>query len=437
MRIAYLTDTYQPEVNGIVTSITNFTERLAAAGHEVLIIAPKYNKKKDHPLPRIKIKRYKSFSFATNKETRIAYPSVIGIISDLREFKPDIIHIQTPMSIGVTGVIAAKILGIPSIQTYHTYIPDFMIYVSPYNLLGFGKMANAIASSRFAKAIIKSDTYKLLEETGDGITRRSEVISALKKLRRRFTRPGENRFSDRMAWDITRFLYGKSDIVLTPSVALAKLLTRHRVGVPVLDMSNGIEYDHFKKKNRYFIRNRIIYVGRLGLEKGIDVVVKAFALAKKQNPELKLDLYGDGPAKEMLHQLAQKLGIEDSIHFVGFVSRAEIKRSLKRNDCFVTASTMETQGLVILEAMAAGLPVIGVNALAVPELVHDGENGYLVEPHNYKQMAEAMLKLTESASRNREFGNKSSEYAEVHNVTHCAEKLESVYGNLLAGKYKK
>lgn len=432
MRIAYLTDTYLPETNGIVTSIRNFTENLAKDGHQILIIAPKAGRKHDHPVDNITIKRYPSFSFASNKDTHIAYPYVASIISDLRKFKPDIVHIQTPMSIGVSGLMAAKILGIPSIQTYHSYIPDFMTYLSPYNLLGIGRAADAIASTKVVKKIIESDAYRKLDQINGDMAKKSEIIRGLKRLSRKFSRKGEPTFSDRFAWDFTRFLYGKSDIVLTPSKVLAKLLTKHRVPVPVYDMSNGIEFHFFAKKKDYHIRNNMIYVGRLGLEKGTDVVVKAFALAHKENPDLKLDIYGEGPAKEDLVRLVKKLEIEDHVGFVGFVSRAEIKKTLKRHDFFVTASTMETQGLVILEAMAAGLPIIGVDALAVPELVHDGENGYLVEPKNPKQMAEAMLRLTESPTRNKQFGQKSLEMAEVHDLPNCAAKLERVYADLIA-----
>lgn len=433
MRIAYITDTYLPETNGIVTSIHTFTEHLAADGHSILIIAPKYNRKHDHPIENITIRRYPSFSFASNKNTRIAYPYITGIVADLRRFKPDIVHIQTPMSIGVAGLMAAKILGIPSIQTYHSYIPDFMVYLSPYKILGFDKATDAIASSRVVKKIIESGAYKAFDRFNDDIQERSIVIRGLNRLTRRLRHRGESTFSERFAWDFTRFLYGKSDIVLTPSIVLAKLLIRHRMPVPVYDMSNGIEFQFFHTKKDYHIRNKMVYVGRLGLEKGVDVVVKAFAQAHKVKPELRLDIYGDGPAKAGLVNLVNKLGVGDSVGFVGFVTRNEIKKTLYRHDFFVTASPMETQGLVILEAMAAGLPVLGVDALAVPELIHNEKNGYLVEPHNYKQMAEAMLKLTESKERNKRFGQKSLEYAEVHDIPHCVAKLESIYKDLIAG----
>ncbi len=433
MKIAYLTDTYQPEINGIVTSITNFTTNLAEAGHEILIIAPKYNRKKDKPIPNITIKRYPSFSFATNKDTHIAYPALLGIIRDLREFKADIVHVQTPMSIGVSGVIAAKILGIRLVQTYHTYLPDFMVYVSPYNLLGVGKASERITSSRVWKKIIESNLVDRFSAFGGSTLKRSEVVRAINKQLRRTQRyTGSKAISDRFAWDFTRILYGRSDIVFSPSVALAKLLTRHKVGVPSIDMSNGIEFHHFSKKKDYRIRNKMIYVGRLGLEKGVDVVVKAFAIAREQNPALRLDIFGEGPAKKELETLIAKLGLGESVGFVGFVTRATIKRALKQHDFFVTASPMETQGLVILEAMAAGLPVIGVDALAVPELVHNEKNGYLVKSGNPKEMAEAMLKLSESAARNKKFGQKSLEYAEVHNIPNCVAKLEAAYKDLLS-----
>jgi len=436
MKIAYLTDTYSPEVNGIVTSITNFTENLAADGHEILIIAPKYNRKHDHPSKNITVRRYPGFSFATNKNTRIAYPFVMSIISELREFRPDVIHIQTPMSIGVVGIMAAKILGIPSIQTYHSYIPDFMVYLNPYNFLGVGRAKEAIASSKAVKKIIETGAYKMLDQMTGNIHEKSVIIKGMNRLTSRVRRRGETTLSDRFAWEFTRFLYGKSNIVLTPSVALARILTRHRMPVPVYDMSNGIEYSHFAKKKDYHIRNRMIYVGRLGLEKGVDVVVKAFAVAHKEKPDLRLDIYGEGPAMNELQRIIAKHGLEDAVTFVGFVSRVEIKKALKRHDFFVTASPMETQGLVILEAMSAGLPVLGVDALAVPDLIHDNKNGYLVEPHNYKQMAEAMLKLTESPERNKRFGQASLKYAEVHDIPNCVAKLERVYEDLIAATKK-
>lgn len=436
MKIAYLTDTYSPEINGVVTSILNFTRNLAQDGHQILIIAPKYDQKHDPGTDNIALKRYPSFSFASNKETRLAYPAVIGIVNDLRAFKPDLIHVQTPMSIGIAGIIAAKILGIRCIQTYHTYIPEFMIYLSPYNLLGIDKVTNAIASSKVIRKIIESDAYKLMDQTSIDIQKKSALIRGVNKLAEHL-RGEEHTLSDKYAWDFTKFLYDKADIVLTPSKALARVLVEHGLTAPVHDLSNGIEYHEIEKKQSYRIRNRMVHVGRLGLEKGTEVVIQALAEALKTEPALTLDIGGDGPAMAKLVKLTRTLGLEGSVNFLGFVPRDWIKRQLKRYDFFVTASTIETQGLVILEAMAAGLPVIGVDALAVPELVHDNRNGYLVEPIDYQAMSRAMLKLTRDPKRNEAFGQHSLRIAETHDLPHCARKLEKIYAELLAGTVNK
>jgi len=431
MKIACLTDTYHPEINGVVTSVLNFTRNLAQAGHQILIIAPKYDRKQDPKTANITVKRYPSFSFASNKETRLAYPSAISIVNNLRDFKPDLIHVQTPMAIGMAGVMAAKILGLKLVQTYHTYIPEFMVYLSPYNLLGVDKAANRIASSKVMRKIIESDAYRLLDETSIDIQKRSFFVRSINKLAEHL-RGEEHTFSDKVAWDFTRFIYNKSDLVITPSQALADVLVGHGLKAPVHVLSNGIEFHEIEKKQDYRIGHRMIHVGRLGLEKGTDVVVRGLAEALKTNPALTLDIGGDGPAMAKLVNLTRTLGLEKSINFLGFVPREVLKQQLMQYDFFVTASTIETQGLVILEAMAAGLPVIGVNALAVPELVYDNQNGCLVETEDYRAMGAAMLRLSEDPRQNEAFGRFSMMIAEKHDLPHCADRLEKIYMELLA-----
>jgi len=124
---------------------------MARSGHSVLVIAPRYDGNPDAPAGGISVKRYPAFSFASNRATRIAVPFLTAILRDLRDFKPDIVHIQTPMGIGVTGIVASRILGIPSIQTYHSYIPDFLAYLSPYQLLGMNRITEKLLRSRWPR----------------------------------------------------------------------------------------------------------------------------------------------------------------------------------------------------------------------------------------------------------------------------------------------
>ena len=436
MRIAFLTDTYAPEINGIVTSVSNFTNCLAEDGHKVLIIAPKYDRKKDHPSSdNIQVRRYPSFSFASNKATHIAYPFLLGIIRDLRDFKPDVVHIQTPMSIGISGVIAARILNIKIVQTYHSYLPDFMVYLSPYKLLGLEKVSDRIASTKVMKKVLDSAVMEKVDIFTDKTFRKSSVAKAFRKNARNIWGKKEHTFSERIAWDYTRSLYGRSDAVITPSIALAKLLRRHRVKSQVIDVSNGIDFDNFVKKTDYSIKYRILNVGRLGLEgKNVDVVIRAFALAAEKEPRLILDIIGDGPAREELKKIAKELKVEEKVNFLGFVDNKVLKKEYCKSDAFITASTMETQGLVILEAMVAGLPVIGVNALAVPELVRDGQNGVLTKVGDVASLAEAILKMTQNKDINEKYGKASIEISNKHSLSYCAAKLEKVYEAVINDK---
>lgn len=432
VKIAFVTDTYTPEINGVVTSIVNFSEFLAARGHEVLIIAPKYDKKSDEEVGGIRIKRYPSFSYAANKNTRIAYPFLVRMRSELKDFEPDIVHIQTPLGIGVTGLLAARMLNLPSIQTYHTYIPDFMTYVNPYRVLGLDKVTGNIANLKAVRRVLESDFVERAREIED----ESAVLSLMHKLFRG-SRASDARLTDRFAWDFTRTLYNRSDLVLTPSEVLAKILRKHRIKAPVTAVSNGVDFEAFEKKTDYAIGQRLINVGRLGVEgKNVDQVIEAFALTLRSRPEMTLDIAGDGPARKSLERLAVRLGIAERVNFLGFVSLDTLKEKYRDHDAFVTASTIETQGLVILEAMSAGLPILGVDALAIPECVKNDRNGYLVAPSDLEAMADAMVKLTESAERNRQFGAASLEIARAHDVELCGERLEEIYREVIAGASK-
>ncbi len=428
MKIAFVTDTYAPEINGVVTSIVNFSEFLAERGHEVLIVAPRYNKEVDEELGGIRIKRYPSFSYAANKNTRIAYPFLVRMRSELKEFGPDIVHIQTPLGIGVTGLLAARMLSLPNIQTYHTYIPDFMTYVNPYRVLGLDRVAGNIANLKAVRRMIESDFVERAREIED----ESAVLSLMHKVARGGRVP-DVRLTERFAWDFTRTLYNRSDLVITPSEVLAKVLKRHRIKVPVTAVSNGVDFEAFEKKDDYEIGQRFINVGRLGVEgKNVDQVIEAFARALESRPDMTLDIAGDGPARKSLVRLVARLGIAERVNFLGFVSLDTLKETYRDHDAFVTASTIETQGLVILEAMSAGLPILGVDALAIPECVTDGKNGYLVAPGDIEAMADAMVKLTESAERNRRFGEASLEIAHSHDVALCGERLEAIYRAVVA-----
>lgn len=423
MRIAIFTDTYIPEINGIVTSIKNFTELMVEEGHEILIFCPKYKGSKNVDTGEIRVKRYTSFSFLTNKATKISFPSILNVIDELKKFNPDLIHIQTPMNMGLTGVMAARVLNIKSIQTYHTYIPDFMVYLKPKNIFGLSKIQEEITNTEIYEKILQSDYISLFSRAKNELKWPLFKDFITKKRKNKV----KTDISTKFAWGYTRFLYNQSDLVLTPSFALKEELEKHGITSSVAVQSNGIEVKNFTIKTDYRAQNKILHIGRLGPEKNVDVILKSFAILVSENSEVSLDIMGDGPSKKQLMQLTKKLKIQNKVNFLGFVDRKIILDGLVNYDLFVTASTIETQGLVLLEAMASGLPVIGVNKLAIPEVVRDSVNGYLVKPGDYKHMAQAMNKLISSETLRTKMGKKSLEIVAEHDLHKMAGQLERYY----------
>ncbi|HSQ21492.1 MAG TPA: glycosyltransferase [Coriobacteriia bacterium] len=435
MRIAIFTDTYLPEINGVVTSLESHSRLLAARGHDLLIICPKYRR---HPLtavPRVQVKRYQSFSFVTNKDTRVALPSIASVAATLRRFRPDIVHVHTPLSIGVVGLATARMLRLPTVQTYHTYLPDFMQYVELHRLLRLDDLQDRVVNSLIFERMFESGTWRRLAKSG---VTRAQALAYVSEVARTVVgglRPGERpEFSTRVAWQYTRTLYNRSDLVLTPSMRLQRELQDHGVTVPVEHLSNGIDMSIVRPKGDWKLRQRLVHAGRLGHEKNVDVVVHAFAHLLERHPGVRLDIIGDGPAREGLERLVARLGIQDRVGLLGFMNRTALGRAYAGYDAFVTASTIETQGIVLLEAMSAGLPVVGVDALAIPELVADGRNGFVVPPGDEEAMAEALERLLGDEALRERLGTACREDVKEHALESVVTRLESHYERVLAAR---
>lgn len=435
MKIAIFTDVYAPEINGVSTSIQNSTRILAQKGHEILIFCPKYEGYHEKKLKNIRIKRYSAFSFATNKATRIAFPALGEILTILKRFKPDVVHIHTPMNVGVAGIIASKMAKLPNIQTYHTYIPDFMVYLEPKNFLKLDKLKKEIETSKtYAEEIGEKDktTFKTaLKELKEDI---KSLNQALKLVREKEKKKEKIKLKTRFAWNYTRLLYNRADLVLTPSHALKADLERHEIEAPVAVQTNGIETKEFKVKKNYSLKKKILHIGRLGPEKNIDIILKAMAIVVKKDKEVILDIIGDGPERKYLEGLSRELGISGNVNFLGFMDRKKLLPQIKDYDIFVTASTIETQGLVILESMASGLPIIGVDRLAIPEAVKNGQNGYVVSIGDAKKMAEMIGILFGDAGMREKMGKASVKLASSHELAGAVRHLEGIYQKIAAKK---
>lgn len=423
MRIAIFTDTYIPDRNGVSFSIDRFTKMMADDGHQIMIFCPKVKMYIEPRHKNIIVKRYRSITAPSYKEFKLALPFIWTTVRELKKFDPDIVHVQTPLGIGWMGIWATKILKLKNIQTYHTYIPEFLVYLTPGSLLGINKITDFIKSSRLVQAMSKHNLVSdkvVVDEFSQNLNKISKEVA-------NETTEESRGFRDVFADKYTRIVYNRADLVLTPSMAMKNALQKQGVSKEVKVVSNGVDYNLFKKKTNYKITKKFLHMGRLGYEKSVNVIIDAFDIALKKDPELRLDIYGSGPAKKSLQILAKKYGISNKIHFFGPYDINKLSKQLCNYDFFITASTIETQGIVILEAMSAGLPVLGVNGLAVPEVVIDGKNGYISEPFDAVNMADNILKIVSCEKTLENFSKQSLKIAKTHEISECKDYLLNIY----------
>lgn len=388
MRIAIFTDTFLPQVNGVVRSIVTTANVLAKHGHSIAIFtinAEKLSKKiKAKELDeRIQVYPYSSFALPTYKELQVRIPTFVPSLYEVYRFDPDLIHSHTTFGIGWEAVMSANFLNIPLIGTHHGFLAEFLKHV-------------------------KLD-YRLM-----------------KPLARRYL----------------SFYYNRCDAVISPSEALVKELMQYKLRRPVYVLSNPVDLKYFSvnktkeslRKKFHFNKLTIIHFGRLSYEKSTDLVLKAFAQILNWGIDAQMVIIGDGPERGKLEAVGKKLNIDKSIEFTGILRDNDLTERIAAGDFFVSASTIETQGLVFLEAMALGLPVIGVNAGGVPEYVDNGKNGFIVEPGNVKAIAEAMKKFIDSPELRESFGQNAKESVKKYDADAIVDKIEGIYKALLAKK---
>jgi glycosyltransferase involved in cell wall biosynthesis len=385
MRIAYVSDTYLPETNGIVTAIVRHAHGLVDRGHDVLVLCPRYRADDPGSEPHIALDRHPAWSASSNPDTHVTLPFFPTIVAPLRRFRPDLVHVHTPLPLGVSGILAARGLGIPIVQTYHSWVPGIMQYASLSRLLGLDRGPRHTHDTALARFY-------------------------------------------------TRRVYNRADLLLAPSEALCELLRELGLRPPVRCQTNGIDAAEFPPKTEWSLRRRVMHCGRLGFEKNAEVVVEAFARFAEDRPDWELHLLGEGPAAPYLRLLIDRLGIAGRVRFEGFVSRERLADSYREADIYATASTIETQGLVVLEAMASGTPVVGVDALAVPEMARHGRNAIIVEPYDRAAMASAFARIADDDALRERMGRAGIEDVRVHDLDRAIDRLENTYEELAASR---
>ena len=348
MNIGIFSDTYSPQVNGVVSSILTLEKKLREQGHNVYIFTISHPQA-EHDSPYVY--RMASVPFIFLKDHRVGIMYSNKAVHKIKRLKLDLILSQTEFSMGIFARMMAKRLEIPIIHTYHTVYEDYMHYVSK------------------------------------GIE-----------------------LSPRIARKYSKSFCNHVDGVVAPTKKTEKLLKSYGVQKPIRIIPTGIDFTPFKPehyipsevahlKEVFHIQLEdpiILFVGRVAKEKSIDVLIKAMPMVLEKIPNAKLVIVGDGPSRLELEELAKNLDVRDSVIFTGMQPWNTIGRMYQLGDVFVSASVTETQGLTFAEAMAAALPVVAMEDESIAGFVRDGYNGRLF--HNVEELAAALYEVLSDSS---------------------------------------
>lgn len=380
MKILFISDVYFPRVNGVSTSIKTFVDQLVTLGHQVDLIAPDYGK---HVEESKCIKRVEARSIYFDPEDRLMkYGKALKLLPELEAEGYDIIHINTPFVAHYLGLKLAKQLHIPCVETYHTFFEDYLHHYLPW--------IPQYAARSIARFISKKQCNAV-------------------------------------------------DAVAVPSQPMLDVLRTYGIKAKASVIPTGlqdasfIEADGLLFKEKHGIENNrpmLLYVGRVAYEKNIPFLLEMTKVVAERYPNVLLVIAGEGPAEQSLRQLAVTLKIEDNVKFIGYLDRnTELNACYKSADAFVFSSKSETQGLVLLEAMAQGTPVVGLAELGTASILIEGE-GALIATEDAELFSKKVISLIDDRVLRDALGKKAKAYV---SQTWTAE----VQGKRMADFYKK
>lgn len=381
MKILMISDVYFPRVNGVSTSIQTFRRELAKLGHEVDLIAPAYPVRYAEDGQTLRVA---SRFIPLDPEDRMMKPgNVRALLPRLREERYDLVHIQTPFVAHYLGIEIADGLGVPRVETYHTFFEEYLFHYVP-----------------------------VLPK------------SMLRALSRRFSRTQCNRIN----------------ALIVPSSAMRDKLAEYGVQAPMHVIPTGIPMADFSEGDGAAFRARhgigkdrpmLLFVGRVAHEKNIGFLLRALEQALVHIPGLLLTIAGEGPALASLRKLAAKRNLQDHVLFVGYLDRRSALLDCFRSaDAFVFASRTETQGLVLLEAMALGVPLISTAVMGTRDVVGPGR-GALVPEDNEVDFARNIVKLMQDAALRARLGVEGRIYAAEWNAGTLAGRLADAYQEVI------
>lgn len=381
MNIGIFSDVYFPQKNGVSTAVKLYKEEMEKLGHNVYLFVPKYsnsykrNEKNVFEFPAIK--------FLFEKEQRIALPISTDIFK-IKDLDLDIIHSQDPFSMGIFAEFLSRLLKIKHVGTHHTMYEYYRNYLPL-------------------------------------------IIRPTLKQTQRMIRN----------WCL------KLDKVISPTENIKELLVSY--GVPdehIIVIPTGIDISKFKKDIEWDLRNEydilpeekiLLFVGRLGPEKNIDFLIKVFHKVAYEEKNTKLVIIGDGIERNKLEELVIDLNMHDKVIFTGGQPREKVLDAYKQSDLFIFASYTETQGLVVLESMAAGTPVVALGKMGVYDLLkHENAGGIMLTELNEDDFTHEILRVLRDNDLYKKLSQNAINFVkENYSIEVSVKRIIEVYKDVL------
>lgn len=380
MRIAITTDTYLPAVNGVVTSIESFRTELERQGHEVFILGPAYPKHTNDP-PNVYRFASVRYPFALMREQRIIFPSV-RFLRLLAKLKVDVVHSQVPAFTGAYTLLASRSYQIPHVHTFHTNFLEYMHY-APFPR----------SFSRWA-----------------------------------------------IGW-IARHYCGRCQRVISPSDGMRSILLDIGVDAPIRVLPTGLDLTAAQSKpsaeelcRRHPVLERpamshkriLCFAGRVGREKNLRFLTHVLAILTRRRNDVHFLLVGDGPDRADLDQEIARLHLSEHVTMTGYVDHSDVAGILTMSDLVVISSLTETQGLVVLESMAVGTPVVGIESTGISDSLGDNRGG-LISPNDEEAFADRVELLLDDRERYERASREALEKVQRWSVPVLTRRLIELY----------
>lgn len=380
MRIGIFSECYLPTLNGVVVSIETFRKELEKRGHQFFIFAP-YNRQCRND--ESDVFRYPSFCWPGQGHYPIAFPvlSITQTIKRAKDFKLDLVHTQHLFSMGKLGLKVGRKLKIPVVHTYHTLIAEYTHYVPLFS----------------------------------GVSRRVVI-------------------------GMSRRYCNACDQIVTPSPSMKKVLLSYGIKKPIEPIPTGVNLGDFQDpyhqevvKAKWHIpegQKILLYVSRIAKEKNLDFLFSAIRQLAKKRHDFHLLMVGGGPEFGYYRNKVDQWGLASHITFTDMQSKERAERFFGAADVFVFPSITETQGIVITEAMAAGVPAVAIGIMGPSDLIRDGIDGFLTSL-NTDEFAVKIEKLLDDETLRKKMGTAAQENAKRFSTQNCALRMEELYEKTL------